>query len=140
MNGKDYEVVAFGQHEHQRASRLFESYGNRLSSEPPPTFSCPDFNRLRCVVDGACSTFDVPACMDAACFWSAQSIAMIAANSVGIIPLRNFEIVQAALLRRRPYRRVFFLKTTFENSFSKQSAPCNSELYPRTSNVGLCNS
>jgi hypothetical protein len=65
--------------------------------------------------------------MVAACFWSAQSIAMIAANSVGIIPLRNFEIVQAALLRRRPYRRVFFLKTTSENSFSKQSAPCNSE-------------
>ena len=48
-------------------------------------------------------------CMAQACFWSAQSIAMIAANSVGIIPLRNFEIVQAALLRRRPYRRVFLL-------------------------------
>jgi len=57
MNGKDYEVVAFGQHEHQRASRLFESYGNKLSSEPPPKFSCPDFNRLRCVVDVACFDF-----------------------------------------------------------------------------------
>ena len=57
VNGKDHQVVVFGQHEHQRPSRLFESYGDRLSSEPHPKFSCPDFNRLRCVVDGACFDF-----------------------------------------------------------------------------------
>src|SRR3954452_12800928 len=56
------------------------------------------------------STLDVPACMAEACFWSAQSIATIAANSVGIIPLLKFEMLQAALLRRRPYRKVFFLQ------------------------------
>ena len=75
VNGEDYEMVVFGQHEDQRPSRLFESYGDRLSSEPKPKLS------------GAISTFDVPVCITQACYWSVQSIAIIAANSVGIIPL-----------------------------------------------------